>query len=102
VPAWHSTPALSDQPAEDVRRIGYQPAGAWREAPRAKRALRKSFGISMPFSVLLVISCRLLALAAMGRPRGAAFRAQKRLWGARFARTDACSGGLRAQAQAYL
>jgi hypothetical protein len=48
----------------------------------------------MPFCL---IPCRLLALATMSRPRGA-LRAQKRLLGARFARTDACSGALRAQA----
>jgi hypothetical protein len=47
----------------------------------------------MPFCL---IPCRLLALAAMGRPRGA-LRAQNGWPGARFARTDACSGALRAQ-----
>jgi hypothetical protein len=74
----------------------HRPGRAWREAPRAKRAVRKIFGILMPFCL---IPCRLLALAAMGRPRGT-LRAQKRKWlsGARFARTDACSGALRAQA----
>jgi hypothetical protein len=52
--------------------------GAWREAPRAKRALRKNFGTSMPFCL---IPCRLLALAAIGRPQGA-LRAQTAVWGA--------------------
>jgi hypothetical protein len=51
------------------------PARRGREAPRAKRALRKMFGISMPFCL---IPCRLLALAAMGimggRPRGTGLR----------------------------
>jgi hypothetical protein len=69
-----------------VRRISYRPAEAWREAPRAKRALRKIFGISMPFCL---IPCPFLLGSPCHEPRGA-LRAQNRLSGARFARMDAC------------
>jgi hypothetical protein len=65
-----------------------------------KRALRKLFGISMPFCL---ITCRLLALAAMGRPRGAlraqsgcrarASAAQGPLLGARFVLRRMCLPG---------
>jgi hypothetical protein len=57
----------------------------------AKRALRKIFGISMPFC--LKIPCRLLALAAMGRHGPSTERASRanRPSGApRFARTAPC------------
>jgi hypothetical protein len=58
------------------------PAGTWREAQRAKRALRKNIEISVPFCL---IPHRLLV-----RPAGIVLRAQFSLLGARFA----CTGSV--------
>jgi hypothetical protein len=78
----------SQPPANLQKRWGHvltDPARRGREAPRAKRALRKIFGISMLFCL---IPCRLLALAAMGRPWGE-LRAQPGCRG-RASRTAPC------------
>jgi hypothetical protein len=84
VPQQHPPPNLQ-------KRWGHvltDPARSGREAPRAKRALRKNIGISMPFCL---IPCRLLALSLSlglghGPSTGRVSRAN-RLSGARFART---------------
>jgi hypothetical protein len=60
-----------------VRGIGgFRPARTWREAPRAKRALRKNFEISMPFCLF---PDRSLALAAWGALRAKVFAASSAL-----------------------
>jgi hypothetical protein len=50
------------QPAEVVRTIGCRPGRSGREGPRAKRALRKIFGISMAARVLLALLRRVSLL----------------------------------------
>jgi hypothetical protein len=85
------------QPAEAVLTSGYRPARVWQEAPRAKRALRKIFGISRPSCLN---PCCLLDLTATERAareyqlaikkKGVLFASKEAGSGARFvARTAA-------------
>jgi hypothetical protein len=87
------------QPAEDVRRIGYRPAEAWRLARSASREARppENFrdvdAVLQSFCVMRLIPCRFLLGSPCHEPRGA-LRAQNRLSEetrfSGFARTDAC------------
>jgi hypothetical protein len=74
-----------------------EPPRAEHMARSATRGARPPKKIHRDFDAVLPRSLSFaFALAAMGRPRGAS-RAETAV-GARFARTDACSGALRAQA----